>query len=127
MLGSNLFRIFISYSRKDGVGLATRLRGDLQKYGFDAWLDVDRIPGSAVWTTEIEDPLHSSQVVLALLTTGSYRSKICPAEQLRALRTEKCVIPVLGQTGTDVPLHLEAKQYRNLATKDYSAKYEILL
>ena len=47
------------------------------------------------------------------MTPGSYVSEICRAEQLRALRKDKCVIPLMAQTGADVPLHLEAKNYRD--------------
>jgi hypothetical protein len=50
---------------------------------------------------------------VALLTNGSYKSGICRAEQLRALRLGKCVIPLLAQRGGDIPLYLEIKNYRD--------------
>jgi len=48
----------------------------------------------------------------SLLSPGSYQSDICRAEQLRALRKGKRVIPILAKPGTDIPLHLETKNYR---------------
>jgi WD40 repeat protein len=120
--------IFISYARKDGAHLAQRLQRDLSKQGFDAWLDTQRIAGGTTWTTEIECALDTSQVVLALMTPGSYVSEICRAEQLRSLRKGKRVIPLLAQRGSDVPLHLEAKNYRDFTgAQPYAAQFKLLL
>jgi hypothetical protein len=105
--------IFVSYARGDGADLALRLQRDLTAAGFDAWLDTQRIGGGASWTVEIEEAIDWAQVVLALLTPVSYRSEICRAEQLRSLRTGKCVIPVLAGYGAEVvPVHLEGKSWR---------------
>src|SRR5262245_21477929 len=99
-------KAFISYARKDGAALAQRLQKDLTAKGFDVWLDTKRITVGATWTREIEQALDACKVALALLTPGSYVSEICRAEQLRALRKGKRVIPLLAQAGSDVPLHL---------------------
>jgi NB-ARC domain/TIR domain/WD domain, G-beta repeat len=112
-------RVFISYARKDGDKLAVRLQKDLEAKGFEVWLDKQRIEGGANWTAEIEKAIDGAQVVLAILTPGSYVSSICRAEQLRSLRKGKKVIPLLGQAGTDVPLHLESANYR-----DFTANYD---
>lgn len=108
-------RVFISYARKDGSALATWLQTALTEKGFDAWLDKQRIEGGATWTCSIEEGLDKAECVLALLSSGSYASEICRAEQLRSLRKGKCVIPLLAQRGSDVPLHLEAKNYRDFS------------
>ena len=72
--------------------------------------------------------LDEAEYVLALLTPGSYVSEICRAEQLRALRKDKCVIPLMAQTGADVPLHLEAKHYRDFtADSRYAQAFTELL
>src|SRR5258705_13647398 len=46
--------------------------------------------------------------LLALMSPASYRSEICRAEQLRALRKSRRVIPVLVQTNAERPIWLEA-------------------
>jgi WD40 repeat protein len=120
-------RIFISYARIDGAELAGRLRVDLQKSGHIPWLDVERIAGGESWTPAIESALDDANVVLALLSQGSYMSEICRAEQLRALRKGKCVIPVLARTPADVPLHLETKNYRDFSTGVYDEPFRQLL
>jgi len=104
--------IFISYARKDGSQLALRLQKDLTAAGFDVWLDTQRLHGGESWTVEIEEAIDRAQVVLALLTPGSYLSQICRAEQLRSLRKDKCVIPLLAAPGSDIPLYLEPKNWR---------------
>lgn len=73
------------------------------------------MPGSirASPAEPLEDALDEAEFVLALMTSGSYVSDICRAEQLRALRKDKCLIPLKAQSGADVPLHLEAKNYRD--------------
>lgn len=120
MASGNKAIIFISYARRDGAELAARLHDDLCKRDFDVWVDTDRLEGGSTWTKKIEEALDRSEIILALLTPGSYVSEVCRAEQLRGLRKGKCVIPVLGIEGSDVPLHLEAKNYRTLAGTGYA-------
>lgn len=120
-------KIFLSYARKDGTELARRLADDLKARGFEAWLDKQRIAGGASWTDDIEQALDAAAFFLAVMTRGSYESEICRAEQLRALRKGKLVIPLLGQSDPGcVPLHLETRNYRNFAA-DYPTAFAELL
>src|SRR5690348_5150451 len=111
MVASSHSRVFISYARKDAAQLALRLQADLQSNGYDTWLDTARIRGGASWTVEIEKAIDNCDVAVVLLTPGSYVSHICRAEQLRALRRQKRVIPLIAAAGADIPLHLEARHY----------------
>src|ERR1039457_1742908 len=104
-------RLFISYAHRDGGGLAARLQRDLQAQGFDVWLDKHRLLGGDVWTKEIELAIDRCDVALALLSTGSYESDICRAEQQRSLAKRKPVIPVRVQCDCDVPLPLQTRQH----------------
>src|SRR5271165_3043935 len=106
-------RVFISYARRDGAELASRLQADLSAQGFDAWLDKQRIAGGAVWTEEIEREIDSREVTVALLTPGSYESEICRAEQHRCLRKGRRLIPVLAVAGANRPRHLEERLFRD--------------
>lgn len=108
-------RVFISYARKDAADLARRILKHLAGAGLEPWQDTRRIDGGAVWTEDIEKAIDECDVALALLSPGSYRSDICRAEQLRALRKGKRVIPIVAIAGTDIPLHLETKNYRDLS------------
>ena len=99
MPGSNPTKLFIAYAHADGRELAQHLERDLAAGGLEPWLDNQRLYGGAIWTTEIENAIDKAEVVLALLTRGSFVSEICRAEQLRALRKGKCVIPGRGRAG----------------------------
>src|ERR1700686_5157459 len=99
MPGPSPTKLFISYARADSAELAQHLVRDLAAGGLEPWLDTQRLYGGAIWTTEIENALDQAEVVLALLTRGSYTSEICRAEQLRSLRKGKCVIPLMAETG----------------------------
>ena len=108
-------RIFISYAHRDGAELAQQLCSDLVERKYDVWLDKARLSGGSQWSQELERALDSSEVVLALLSTGSFESEICRGEQLRSLRHHKCVIPVLVHAGADRPVYLEDRQYRDFS------------
>src|SRR5712691_2646871 len=113
MADSGHQRIFVSHARKDATELAQRLQQDLTAAGFDVWLDTERLRGGANWSVEIEQAIDRAHVVLALLTPGSYSSENCRAEQLRSLRTGKCVIPVLAGYGPEVvPIYFEVTNWR---------------
>jgi WD40 repeat protein len=119
--------VFISYARRDGKALALRLKKDLTAAKFDVWLDTERIGGGASWTRAIEEAIDRAKVVLALLTPGSYASEICRAEQLRSLRKDKCVIPLLAAK-TDIPLYFESSNYRDFTRiRGYAASLQALL
>jgi WD40 repeat protein len=125
---SEPLRVFISYARKDGSSLAQRLQSDLAKAGFDAWLDTQRINGGRVWSTEIEGEIDARDVTVAVLTLGSYKSAICRGEQIRTMRKGKRLIPVLGTQGADVPVYIEALQYRDFTDDaNYAARLAELL
>ncbi|MGD0973463.1 MAG: NB-ARC domain-containing protein [Candidatus Korobacteraceae bacterium] len=120
--------IFISYSRWDGADLAKRLRADLAANGFEPWLDARNIAGGDSWTDKIEQGIDAAYAVLAVLTPGSYASRICRAEQLRALRKGKLLIPLLATSGSDRPLHLEPDNYRDFSgTQPYERQLRTLL
>lgn len=121
-------KIFVSYAHADAAELAQRLVHDLKDAGLEPWLDVQRLNAGANWTTNIEDELDQADIVIALLTRGSDRSEIYRAEQLRAPRTGKCVIPLLAQPGANIPLHLEPKHYLSFtATNTYQHLFAELL
>lgn len=120
--------VFISYACADGRDLAEQLYADLLQRGVEPWLDRERIEGGAVWTVAIEQAIDGCDSFVALMSPKSFTSRICRDEQLRALRKEKHVIPLLAHAGTDRPLHLESAHYIDFtATADYAARFAELL
>jgi len=110
-------KIFISYARKDGRDLALRLQNSLTTRGYDVWLDTSEIDGGGSWGVEIERAIDECNTLLALMSPASYTSEICRAEQLRAIRKEKRIIPLLVHP-TDRPIWLETLNYRDFTHPD---------
>lgn len=108
---SGSHRIFISYAREDATPLALQLRRDLNDAGQDAWLDTAEIEPGATWARDIEEAIENCDIVLALLSHASYISPTCRAEQARAIRKRKRIIPILVQADADRPLELETSNY----------------
>jgi len=124
---SEALYIFISYGRKDGRELAFRLRDDLMANGHFVWLDTEEIPGGADWSSQIEQAIEECDITLALLSHHSYQSQWCRAEQLRAIRKGKHIIPLLVQDDAEPPLHLEHMNFLNFAdTTQYDRMFRAL-
>ena len=105
------YRIFISYAREDAQPLAMRLRDDLNAAGQDAWIDTAEIDAGGTWARDIEEAIEMCDIALVLLSHASYISQTCRAEQARALRKQKRIIPVLVQGDADRPLELETMNF----------------
>ncbi|MCL4253167.1 MAG: TIR domain-containing protein, partial [Anaerolineae bacterium] len=118
--------IFISYARKDGRELATKLHASLTALGYDVWLDTSDIDGGGSWGVEIERAIDTCHTLLALMSPASYTSEICRAEQLRAIRKEKRIIPLLVHP-TDRPIWLETLNYRDFTHPEgYESAFNLL-
>jgi hypothetical protein len=104
--------VFLSYSHGDAA-IARSLRTDLERAGCTVWTD-HRLLAGQNWSREIERALDRADVVVALLSPASYSSWFVRAEQLRAHRKGKLVVPVVAVAGTDVPLALEPLQWVRL-------------
>jgi hypothetical protein len=121
-------RVFISYAHRDGSELAAWLLRELESLGFDVWLDRERLRGGDRWTNEIESALDRSDVVLALLSEGSFTSDTCRAEQGWALDSGKRVIPLRVQKNSRLPIRLYNRQYLEFSDPSaYKSSFQELL
>lgn len=127
-MANQQLNVFISYGRKDGRELAIRLRDDLQSAGCSVWLDLNEIVGGGDWSQQIEDAIEHCNVALALMSPASNESQWCRAEQLRALRKGKRVIPIRVTRDADPPLHLEHLNHLDFTDADrYAGMFRDLL
>lgn len=108
---SGSHRIFISYAREDASFLALQLRNDLNNAGQDTWLDTAEIGAGGAWAQDIEEAIENCDIFIALLSYASYISPTCRAEQSRAMRKNKRIIPILVQQDADRPLEFETFSY----------------
>lgn len=102
-------KIFISYSRVDG-DFAIRLDHDLDKAGFDAFLDQNDIPPGTRWDKTIEQALKESTTVVMVLSPASVSSENVLDEVGYALGAGKRVIPV-RYLPCDVPMRISRLHY----------------
>lgn len=121
-------RLFISYARRDGSALALRLVDDLSHAGHEPWFDKAEILGGDTWSREIETAIDGCDALLAVLTEGSFESRICRGEQSYALSAKKPVVPLLAQADARRPVYLSAQHYLDFSAEPhYAARLDELL
>lgn len=125
---AGLANIFISYGRKDAREFAFRLRTDLETAGWRVWLDVSEIGGGADWASDIEAAIERCDLMLALMSPAALESTWCKAEQLRAIRKGKPLIPLRLFPDVEPPLHLEPLNFFDFShAEQYSAALRDLM
>ncbi len=75
-------RVFISYARED-IKKALRLYKDLEKLGFDVWLDVKAIKAGQKWDITIKKAINESRFFLAILSNKSVNKRGYVQKELR--------------------------------------------
>ena len=98
MIDSAPARIFISYSRRDGVAEAAALRKKLQKQHFSLWQDIVALKGGRDWWSQIEDALKSKvlQHLVLVVTPAALESRVVRREIRLARQEGKTVSPIKG-------------------------------
>lgn len=91
--------------------MADRLAGELARHDYEPWLDRAEIQGGEEWSRSIEAAIDACDAMVAVLTRGSYESRICRGEQGRALRKNKLLVPLLAQADAERPVYLESAHY----------------
>ena len=91
-------RIFISYSRKDGVAFAADLRKRLTKKKFAIWQDIVSLEGGRDWWSQIEDTLKSRMLdhFVLVVTPEALKSQVMRREARLARQEGKTVSPIRG-------------------------------
>jgi len=75
VMGAEDRRTFISYSRRDGSGIAEHLADILTELRFDVFLDRFRIPPGADFIERISDELTDKAMVVVVETAGAVGSR----------------------------------------------------
>ena len=87
-------RIFISYARADGAGIAKTLREELEAAGLSLWQDLVAMEGGKDWWRQITDAIDKAEYLVLVLTPGALASDTCKREWRYARQVGTCVIPV---------------------------------
>jgi len=92
-----LYRIFISYGRKDAEDLAIRITDDLTTMGHDVWLDKKQIVTGKSWEDQVENAILSHEIFISLLSPHAVRRPdgVCLDEISMARFHNRKIIPVM--------------------------------
>lgn len=104
----DLFRVFVSFSSRDGLPSAMRLAEWLRTVvGASPYLYYEQVAGDH-FPTRIQRAIRECRVLIAILTPGyaEDESVICQQEVAAARRLNRWIIPVRMIPGDDVPLLL---------------------
>jgi tetratricopeptide (TPR) repeat protein len=101
--------LFISYAHADSA-FVDRLETDLQKQGFDPWVDRQRLKGGQRWRRKLQDAVKGAQVLLIVLSPDAVASENVQIEYDYVLELGNVVIPLYYRQ-CDVPMELRAIQW----------------
>ncbi len=93
--------VFISYSRRDSVALATRLAQALEQAEIDVWVDLEDIPAGSEWERDLGEGVLASEYVCFLISPGSVSSPHCLKELEAAAAHNKRLLPVVHSAVPD--------------------------
>src|SRR3990172_2643995 len=86
--------VFVSYSRADRQRVIELTRA-LAARGKRTWVDLEDIPPSAEWMTEIRSAIESSDGYLVVISPSLAGSQVCAEELEHARSGGKRIVPVL--------------------------------
>lgn len=91
--------IFVSYGHDEHEGLIKRFVQDLEKEGFQVWVDYNVLRCSSEWEAEIERGITQSSAVVVFMTAHSMRrpNGYCLDEISYARRLNKTIMPIKVQ------------------------------
>ena len=111
--------IFFSYSRADASDFALQLALDLQKEGFNVWIDQQDIRAGSEWDLEIEKALETCDCLLFIESEKSVTSANVLDEVYYAIDENKMVIPLIYKD-SKTPFRIKRLQHI-----DFSKSYEM--
>lgn len=118
-------QIFVSYSHKN-TEFATRLTKDLEREGYDIWLDRTDIQTGSRWDDEIVKGLNASQIFMILLSETSAESQNVKDEIGYAIDHNMHIVPLLIEP-CEVPFRLRRVQYVDFTALRYQEGVKAVL
>jgi hypothetical protein len=118
-------QIFVSYSHKN-TDFAKQLTKDLEREGYDIWLDSTDIQTGSRWDDEIVKGLNASEVFMILLSETSAASQNVRDEIGYAVDHNMHIVPLLIEP-CEVPFRLRRVQYVDFTTIRYKEGFKAVL
>jgi type III secretion system FlhB-like substrate exporter len=121
--------LFVSYARKN-IEIAEKLTADLERAGFNVWLDRKGIDGGSKWAAEIARAISECETFLLLISPDSIASDNVRKECDLAAEDKRRMVPVIIHEVPQIPpelrYHLAGLQ-RIDCTADYQRGFADLL
>ncbi|GAB4530250.1 MAG: hypothetical protein OHK0046_50680 [Anaerolineae bacterium] len=86
--------IFISYKSQQRH-LAFQVRDTLQDWGYETWLDVDRLQPGTYWANDIDAALKSCSACVGIMTPSAIKSRYVTNEWDMAIMKGKLFLPLM--------------------------------
>ncbi len=113
-------RVFISYSRRDGLTVLSYVNA-LREKGIHTWIDQTGIGGASEWSAEIVNAIGTAELVIVMFSRSSVESRNVAREVSLAAEEGKRLLPVFLEK-TSIPssfrYHLAGIQRIEAAGKD---------
>jgi len=120
-------KIFVSYSSKQ-TEFANKIRSDLEKEGFETWIDKTALRYTVIWTQELTEAIIQNDCVLLLWSSDAKASENVHKEIITARALLKPIIPFLvdGEKGFPV-LPKEIGFLQGIVRDEYEKSVQELL
>ncbi|KAB2440918.1 TIR domain-containing protein [Bacillus luti] len=117
--------VFISYGHDEHACLAEQLRIDLEKVGFNVWIDGKSIKVQNYWDNSIEKGIDQSHWIIVLMTPHSMRRPegVCLDEISYARFQGKDIVPIMVQQ-IQPPLPIARIQWLDLQNYQQKEQYQ---
>src|SRR5574341_303684 len=120
-------KIFISYPNKH-LQFANKVKSDLEKYGYDIWLDKAALRHAVIWTQELTEAIIKNDFVLLLWSAEAKLSENVYKEIITARALLKPIIPFLIEGEKSFPtLPQEIAFLQGIVHDNYEDSFNELL
>lgn len=107
-------KVFISYSRSDGIGFAEDLKETLIPRGIIPLIDHNDISPGDEWKKKLEKLILQSDAVAFVITQGALESEVCEWEIEKTIELGKRLIPLIPFSSSEkckIPEKLSNRNY----------------
>jgi hypothetical protein len=121
--------LFVCYARED-TGFAFDLVRDLERRGFDCWIDRQDIPDGSEWRKEISEAIGACAVFLIILSSNSIASANVKRELAFAEARGCRIVPIRYSRFVlppEIELTLGSLQWSDFESERYEAAFARLM
>jgi hypothetical protein len=120
-----MIRIYLSYTRSD-FDFVRKLSYGLEKLGLSYWLDIEHIGAGDDPRPIVRAALEECQMLFLVASKASLDSKRIQSEYTYFLSKNKAIIPLIIESGVEIPPELSDRSYIDFTLFDYERSFDNL-